>query len=115
MVKLGYSPSVRLFEAAACGIPIISDRWEGLDEFFDIGRELLVADTPVEVLDILEKVDPEELRTIGRRGRNRILTQHTAIHRAAELERYVEPLRAIGSPLDAGRQIATTQPGTKPA
>ncbi|SCZ56182.1 CgeB family protein [Thiohalomonas denitrificans] len=114
MVQLGYSPSVRLFEAAACGIPIISDYWEGIDELFDLGPELLIADTPVEVLDILEKIDPEELQTIGRRGRNRILTQHTAAHRAAELETYVEPLISSRGLIAPERNTTAAQPGAKP-
>ena len=43
MVRAGYSPSVRLFEAAACGTPIISDAWPGLAEIFEPGAEILIA------------------------------------------------------------------------
>ncbi len=115
MVELGYSPSVRLFEAAACGTPIISDRWEGLEDLFDVGHELLVAEDTLEVLDILEEFDNDELRAIGRRGRNRIMAQHTAAHRAAELESYVKPLLNGGRSFQPGQQVTASQPGAKPA
>lgn len=96
MVRLGHSPSVRLFEAAACGVPIVTDRWEGLDEVFDIGREILVADTSEDMLGILHDIEPCDLRRIGRAARQRVLAQHTAGHRAAELEGYVEA--RLGNP-----------------
>lgn len=92
MARLGWSPSVRLFEAAACGTPIISDRWPGLDELFAIGEEILVADTTDEVLSCLRDYDEDALRALGARARQRILAQHTAAHRAAELEGYVYSL-----------------------
>ncbi|HEX9443950.1 MAG TPA: glycosyltransferase, partial [Candidatus Binatia bacterium] len=56
MIEAGYSPSVRLFEAAACGLPIITDYWAGLEEFFKPGREILVADSPEEVLGYLAEI-----------------------------------------------------------
>jgi spore maturation protein CgeB len=89
MVRAGYSPSVRLFEAAACACPIISDYWEGLDEFFNVGKEILVARTPDEVLSYLMDVSGRERKAMGERARARILAKHTAAHRAAELESYV--------------------------
>lgn len=95
MVRAGYSPSVRLFEAAACGTPIISDRWEGLDEIFDIGSEILIADTTGEALDILRNTPEEERRSIGERARQRVLTAHTADRRAMELEAYVAELAGV--------------------
>jgi spore maturation protein CgeB len=82
MVAAGWSPSVRLFEAAACGVPVVSDWWEGLDAFFEPGREILVAETADDVLRHLREADPE----IGRRARRRVLATHTAEKRAAELE-----------------------------
>jgi spore maturation protein CgeB len=89
MIRAGYSPSVRLFEAAACGVPIISDAWEGLDTFFAPGEEIIVAHSSSDVLAALQQITPDERRRIGQRARDRILKQHTAAHRAAELERYV--------------------------
>ncbi|HWL53694.1 MAG TPA: glycosyltransferase [Chthoniobacteraceae bacterium] len=97
MIEAGYSPSVRLFEAAACGIPIISDRWEGLGEFFEIGREILVADSCAEVFAILHELAEEERLAIGRRARARVLREHTAAHRATGLETLIHRVRS-GSP-----------------
>ena len=88
MVEAGYSPSVRLFEAAACGTPIISDTWEGLDTFFSPGTEILISKNARETLAYLRDVDDETRRTIGARARTRTLAAHTAAHRAIELERY---------------------------
>jgi spore maturation protein CgeB len=89
MIEAGYSPSVRLFEAAACAAPIISDRWTGLDAFFTPGREILLADTATQVLEYLRDLSAEERTAIGGRARNRVLQHHTAAHRARELEAHV--------------------------
>jgi spore maturation protein CgeB len=92
MITAGYSPSVRLFEAAACGTPIISDWWPGLDKFFAIGEEILVARSGEEVLNYLWN-RPEEERTIqALRARSRVLCHHTGEDRAMELESYVSSL-----------------------
>jgi len=89
MVRAGYSPSVRLFEAAACAVPIISDRWEGIETIFEPDEEIFLADTAADVLRLLRELPDEERRAAGQRGRDKILTKHTAAHRAAELEQYV--------------------------
>jgi spore maturation protein CgeB len=86
MLDAGHSPSVRLFEAAACGIPIITDAWPGLEDFFAPGEEILVAATTEDALLLLQTIGPESAREIGARGRARILAEHTAAHRAAQLE-----------------------------
>jgi spore maturation protein CgeB len=88
MVKAGYSPSVRLFEAAACGTPIISDRWTGLEAFFTPGDEIVVTDSADETLDYLRHMSEADRRALGSRARARVLAGHTAAHRAAELEGY---------------------------
>jgi spore maturation protein CgeB len=86
MVAAGYSPSVRLFEAAACATPIISDWWNGLGTFFEPGEEILIAHDAEDTLDYLRKL-PEEIRVeIGLRARARVVAAHTAAHRAIELE-----------------------------
>jgi spore maturation protein CgeB len=90
MIRAGYSPSVRLFEAAACATPIISDDWTGLSEFFRAGEEILVASTKEDVVEILRGMPESERGAIGERARKRVLAAHTAAHRAAELERYIE-------------------------
>jgi spore maturation protein CgeB len=86
MVRAGWSPSVRLFEAAACATPVISDWWEGLDAFFEPGREILVAADADDVERCLVDLAEDERRAIGRRARERVLREHTAERRAAELE-----------------------------
>jgi len=86
MVRAGYSPSVRLFEAAACGTPVISDAWAGLGSIFKHEREILVPLSASKVVEILRDLPEEERRAIGERARRRVLAEHTAAHRAAELE-----------------------------
>ncbi len=98
MIASGYSPSVRLFEAAACGIPILSDHWNGLDQFFTPGREILVVSSTREVLECLRSLDASTLQQIGLRARARILAQHTAWHRALELENHVREILEAQSP-----------------
>jgi spore maturation protein CgeB len=92
MVRAGYSPSVRLFEAAACGTPVISDAWDGLDEVFSIGSEILVARSTQECLEFLGDVSEQERIAIGERARKRVLREHTAARRAEQLENYASEL-----------------------
>jgi spore maturation protein CgeB len=89
MADAGFCPSGRLFEAAACGAPIISDSWAGLETFFRLEEEILVAGSSVEVLDALERPDAE-LKAVGRRARARALESHTADNRAREFERLLQ-------------------------
>ncbi|MDE2486979.1 MAG: glycosyltransferase, partial [Alphaproteobacteria bacterium] len=89
MAAMGYCPSGRLFEAAACGAPILSDAWEGLDLFFEPGREILTAKTTEDALAALD-LPAGELAQISRAARKRTLAQHTCHHRAADLLRYLE-------------------------
>lgn len=110
MVRAGWSPSVRLFEAAACGVPIISDAWPGLDEVFDIGREMLVAHSAGEVGHILRELAPAEADRIGALARERVLREHTAEHRVAQLEDYVRAARR-GARLPPGAITALTTAG----
>ncbi|MFB1481130.1 glycosyltransferase [Corallococcus sp. RDP092CA] len=88
MVRAGHSPSVRLFEAAACGVPVISDAWEGLDTFFTPGVELLVSHDAAETLRYLRELPEAEREAVGQRARARVLAEHTAAHRARTLEHY---------------------------
>jgi spore maturation protein CgeB len=96
MIQAGYSPSVRLFEAAACGTPIISDYWDGIETIFEFGTEILIAHTAEDVLQSLQEISEEERQEIGDRARQRILAQHTATHRAKELVDYAT--EAMNSP-----------------
>ncbi len=95
MIRAGWSPSVRLFEAAACGVPIISDWWDGLDSFFEPGREILIAETSADVLRYLRKLRDDDRRAIGARARERVIDEHTAADRARELESYVDEVLAM--------------------
>jgi len=90
MVRSGWSPSVRLFEAAACGTPVISDVWAGLEQIFEPGREILIARTASDVLRILRETTDAEAQAIGHRARGRVLAEHTAAQRAGELEQLIE-------------------------
>ncbi|MGA0588687.1 CgeB family protein [Dyella sp. KRB-257] len=82
MIRAGWSPSVRLFEAAACGVPIISDRWAGLEELLD---PILFADTSEQVQGYLRDLDEGTRQAIGARVRERVMAEHTAAHRAQQL------------------------------
>jgi spore maturation protein CgeB len=72
-----------------CGTPVISDAWEGLETFFDNGSEILVARSPADVVQWLVDMPDPQRRAIGERARQRVLSCHTAAHRAAELESHV--------------------------
>jgi len=89
MASMGYCPSGRLFEAAACGVPIVSDCWEGLNEFFEPGKQILVANTTEEVITALELSD-DELSKIAQAARERALSEHTAERRVMSLESVFE-------------------------
>lgn len=89
MVRAGHSPSVRLFEAAACGTPIISDSWDGLEDFFAPGVEILIATDWRDTVAYLEDVDEVTRLAIAAKARDRVLRNHTSVHRAAQLEAYV--------------------------
>jgi spore maturation protein CgeB len=93
MIRAGYSPSVRLFEAAASGTAIISDAWQGLDEFFEIGTEILIARSPEDTLDLIRRLSGRERGAVGRRARARVLAEHTAERRALQLETYLGECR----------------------
>jgi spore maturation protein CgeB len=86
MVKAGYSPSVRLFEAAACGTPVISDYWEGLETFFIPGVEIFISQEPEETLHLLRHLPDDQRRLAGERARMKVLMRHTPAHRAEEFE-----------------------------
>lgn len=85
MVALGSSPSVRLFEAAACGCCIVSDAWPGLDEVLEPGREVQIATSTADVLGILERIGPAQRAEISRAARTRIEAEHSHLRRAEDL------------------------------
>lgn len=91
MAAMGWCPSGRLFEAAACGVPIVSDAWDGLDRFFTPGEEILLADRAEDVLAALALSDAE-LRRIAAAARARVLAEHGSAARAGELVRLISSL-----------------------
>jgi len=107
MVQAGFSPSVRLFEAAACSATIVSDNWPGLESFFEPGEEILLPTNGNDVVRLLREVSPENLKQIGRRAQQRVLAEHTSQKRAEQFEAYVGESSSLPSvqPLDA---ITTT-------
>jgi spore maturation protein CgeB len=94
MIRAGYSPSVRLFEAAACGVPIISDYWTGLETLFTPGSEIIISRSAVDTYRALSTIGERERRAIATRARRRVLADHSAEHRAIQLESYLAEARA---------------------
>ncbi len=90
MRRAGHSPSVRLFEAGACGVPVIGDWWEGLDELFVPEKEVLVAENGDDVLRYLRDVPEERRLAIGEAARRRVLAEHTPAQRAVQFESYLQ-------------------------
>ena len=116
MARMGYCPSGRLFEAAACGTPIVTDEWEGLEQFFEAGREIILARRTADVLEAMELPD-HALARFAARARERALEEHSAGRRIAELEQLVAsagsfpeqnpgPRAVEDSPLRTGRSGA---------
>lgn len=94
MKEAGWSPSVRLFEAAACGAPLLSDRWPGLNELFEPGREIVLPDGPDEVIEALG-MHADDRAAIGAAARKKVLAEHTKERRAEQLEEWLlEPVPA---------------------
>ncbi|MDP9171162.1 MAG: glycosyltransferase, partial [Acidobacteriota bacterium] len=97
MKAAGYSPSVRLFEAGACGVPIISDWWQGLDTIFEPGREVLISASADDTLRYLRDLSATTRAEVGRAARQRVLAEHTPARRAAQLLGYFEEASAMQS------------------
>ncbi|MDQ1473624.1 MAG: hypothetical protein QOJ99_5104 [Bryobacterales bacterium] len=101
MAESGFCPSGRLFEAAACGIPVFSDCWEGIETFYAPGSEILLGHTTEDALEMLHR-SPDELARIGRAARERTLSDHTSDQRAKDLETILESAYS-SSPAFEGR------------
>jgi spore maturation protein CgeB len=107
MARCGYCPSGRFFEAAACGTPILSDCFEGLDHFFRPGEEVIVVSTAFDVKNALEAPE-SELESLAKRARERTLDEHTGDARAGELLKYLDEANAgevVPGALKAGSRI----------
>jgi spore maturation protein CgeB len=93
MIRAGYSPSVRLFEAGSCATPIVSDLWDGIETLLEPGREIVLSDTADHVLrTVLGMSEPQRL-AMAAAARRRVLAEHTAEHRAQQLETYLGEAR----------------------
>ncbi len=95
MIQAGYSPSVRLFEAAACGVAIITDYWNGITSFFDQDTEVLIARNFDDVKNYIKNISIEQRNTIGKAARNKVLQKHSGNARALELLGYIYELNKI--------------------
>ena len=109
MVKAGWSPSVRLFEAAACGTPIISDRWQGLGDLLPENQAVLIADETQNVVDALTGLDEAVRVALAQNARSIVLGAHTGLARAAEFE------RLLSQAVDPQRQAAVLTVTSVPA
>jgi spore maturation protein CgeB len=107
MAEFGYCPSGRLFEAAACGAPVISDFWEGLDQFYTPGAEILIARDTTDTAAALQ-LSSAELRRISQRARERTLAEHTAERRAIDLESLLSQ-RPINGNFDGAEATGAVQ------
>jgi spore maturation protein CgeB len=110
MVAAGYSPSVRLFEASACGAAIISDYWKGLEHFLTPNNEVLLPKDAYEVSQIIRTMPEEDRTRIGLNARERVLSEHTAAHRAIEFEQIVS--RCSGGSVPTKEATRTETKGT---
>jgi spore maturation protein CgeB len=97
MARCGYSPPTRVFEAAGAGACLITDAWDGIEQFLEPGREVLVARDGAEVAEHVAALEPRRARALGAAARRRILAEHTYAHRAAEVERVLDALAAAPS------------------
>lgn len=105
MARMGWCPSGRLFEAAACGATVLSDQWCGLDSFYTPGEQILTVRSRTDTLAALDLSDAQ-LQAIGRRARARTLDEHTSKHRASQLIACLERLPAAAP----HRSQATREP-----
>jgi spore maturation protein CgeB len=108
MVNCGYSPSVRLFEAAACGATMISDNWPGLETFFRPGTEILLPTKVDDVRHYLNNMDEASIRHIGDAAQARVLEAHTSSQRAIEFEDAITSASRIRKPAKAVVETSET-------
>lgn len=103
MVQYGFSPPTRVFEAAGAGACLITDDWEGIELFLEPEREVLVAGSGPQVTEHLRALTGQHAREIGERARQRVLSEHTYAHRAAEVEKLLDTGRP--APAHAGAAV----------
>jgi spore maturation protein CgeB len=113
MVAAGYSPSVRLFEASACGGAIISDYWKGLEHFLTPNKEVLLPKDAYEVAQIIRTFSDLDRTRMGLNARERILSEHTSAHRAIQFEQIVS--RCGGNSQHLRQSVLTAKKDKDPA
>jgi spore maturation protein CgeB len=96
MAACGYSPATRVFEAVGAGACVITDSWQGVEQFFEPGREILVAETGSEVADHLARLTAQQARDIGLAARRRALAEHTYERRVGQLEAVLDGVSLRG-------------------
>jgi spore maturation protein CgeB len=106
MIAAGWSPSVRLFEAAACGTPIISDAWRGLDEILPDGEAVIIAEDTNDVVDALTRLGDAQRHQLAEAARSRVLSGHTGLARARELVATLQTIPARAAPEAGHRRTA---------
>lgn len=92
-----FSPATRVFEAAGAGACLITDYWEGIDEFLEPERGVLVVRSGEEVAELVRSLSAERARDIGAAALQRVLAQHTYAQRVAQLEEVLASTRATAS------------------
>jgi spore maturation protein CgeB len=93
MARYGFSPPTRVFEAAGAAACLITDAWEGVEEFLEPGREVLVASSGEDVAAYLDALTPSRAHEIGEAARRRVLAQHTYAHRATQVSALLDARR----------------------
>jgi spore maturation protein CgeB len=110
MRQAGYSPSVPLLEAAACGTPIISDEWGGIEELLEPGKEVLLARSAAEMMHYLESISDAQAEQIAAAARERVCARDNSVSRAGELMRHLEAARqpSVRSPMVGERVVVAS-------
>jgi spore maturation protein CgeB len=112
MVRFGFSPATRVFEAAGAGGCLITDKWEGIELFLEPDRECLVAANGAEVADHLQNLPPERARQIGEAALHRVLSEHTYAHRASQVEELLQNAKGHPPPAAELLRNSPTSPST---
>jgi spore maturation protein CgeB len=98
MADVGFSPPTRVFEAAGAGTCLITDKWRGIEMFFEPGREILVAENAEEIVALLRGKSATDAREIGHAMLVRALSEHTYVQRAADVEKILSAARVDRHP-----------------
>ena len=101
MARYGFSPATRVFEAAGAAACLITDAWEGLEQFFAPEKEVLVAHNGDEVAQHVRTLDASHAREIGQAAYRRVLSEHTYAHRAAQLDEVLQGCQKAAPALEA--------------